>query len=378
MTGWRSLVAGLALMLAAAAMAFVLPAGRLLMAWTRIWNLAVFHGLYDSGRQAERASHTSGGHRAAPPERGWCVPGLAMRDGLPVRWRLLGRISQAKADHAAFLADVEHVTGMPWTLERRRRSRVLELAQAPPLPAVPPLPPVPLSPWLLPIGHGHHGPVWWDVREQYHLLVVAITGWWKSSFALWLTQRVSRTRGWYVVVIDPRTDSLQAQLATLRLLVTSMDGRDPDAEPVMRTLVVLDEFDGTMEPTTKAADPDYALRAELRRLVRDLLTRGGLVGFHVLALAQDPRSEAVGRGIRSKFGIRIGGGLDKAEWPLVFDAPVPYSRKGRRGQGWWLVKGGIPAELVVHSTARQRRESEGPSETTAERIIPAIGSRKWR
>jgi len=376
------LVAGLAGALAAAALTFGAPLVRLAKAWTRVWTLCVSFGLFDSHRMAARAARETSGHRTAPPERGSVWPSLRTLDGLPVSWRIVGRINQHGRDHDGFLAEVEHYLGRSWTLTRREGSRIMTLAQAPLLPEIPAHPePAFLAPWVLPVGDTALGPATWDVTAAYHRLTVGRTGSWKSSHAAWLARYARGMRRWTVVAIDPEYDDPPAWLATLERLDAELEARRPDVAYLDRYLVQVDEFDDVMDDAKTDDHPQE--RAQCRRLVRKLLRHGGKRGFHVDAYAQDPRAKVLGSGVRSKFGARAALALDLAEIPLVLNQSVPYA-PDQPGRGWFSAPGSKPVDTRFHTIPIQQQPANshpadpGAPTTRVTRIYGAIQSREWR
>lgn len=348
-----------------------------LTCWSRTWTLCVNLGLFDSGRQAERRSHTTGGHPTATPERGCVIP-WRIAGGLPAAMLAYGRVVQDAAAFEKLTGQLAHFTGRPWTCERVPRSRWIRIVQAPPLPETPAAPPATLSPWLLPVGDGRAGPVWWDVTTAYHLLVAARTGWRKTAFARWLAGYAHASGCWLVEVIDPETHSPAEIGATLRLVAELFDQAEIGADHRVRVLLIIDELPVVLRVPPRTA-VDYDLRRDNAHLVEQFLQRGGKRGIHILGLTTDPRVATLG-GVRSSFGARLAGWLDDAEYPLVLNRPVPYPQQGPPARGWWLGPGGAPVEVQVHTrpAARAPAEPDGPATTTAHRKIPAIGGRKWR
>jgi hypothetical protein len=373
------LVVALALIVAAvAAVAWSAARGLAfyLRCWVRLTALCVSLGVYDSHRQAERASHTSGGHRTAPPERGSVWPSLATLDRLPVRYRIVGRIVQHDDRLDQLTAQFQHFTGRAWTWRRRPLSRVIELAQAPVLPEIPLHPePMTLAPWILPVGDTTSGPALWDVTTAYHRLTVGRTGSRKSSHAAWLARYCRGLHRWTVIQIDPEYADPPAWHAALKRLDAELETRRPDVAYLDRYLVQIDEFDDVMDDAK--TDDHPAERAQCRRLVRKLLRHGGKRGFHVDAYAQDPRAKTLGPGIRSKFGARAALALDHAEIPLVLNQTVPYA-PDQPGRGWFSVPGARPADTRFHTEPIQQPQpnshpaDQEPPTTTVRRIYPPL------
>jgi hypothetical protein len=379
------LYAGLAGCVAAAALTFVVPLVRFVTVWLRLMTIATTLGAYDSSRQAESASHPRTGIRPRPPERGHVRPALGgWANGLPRCWVIYGKIVPPEDKFDRFEREAEHYTDLAWTLTRRRRGRSLLLAQAPLLPEVPAQPePAFLAPWVLPVGETTTGPALWDVTKAYHLLVCAMTGYWKSSFALWLADYARRSRYWRVVHVDPEVDSPAAQLAKLADVEREFDRRDPLVEPSSRVLVIIDEARNVLRVPLKSS-PHYETRRQIAALVEDkLLDRGGKRGIHVVALTVDARAQVIGGHVRSCFGASMAGGLDDNEWPLVFGRDVPRPTAGP-GAYWWQRADGAPLDEVrVHAIPYQRQANSHPSygdaqTTTVTRIFGAIGAKKWR
>lgn len=400
------LVVALALMAAAVVGAFIVPAVRWFRCWTRLWNLAVSFQYFDSGRQATRASHTGGGHRTAPPERGSIWPSLRTRGGLPACYRIVGRINQHGRDDQGFLAEVAHHTGREWTLERSRLSRVLVLRQAPPPLAAVPMPRVDVAAigwwYQFPIGTSRTGPVWWNPAddETANLLVVARTGWGKSHLATNLLDHADAAPdgNWLVYVIDPEEALPTAnhaavgdtgvtpddQLAVLGQVDVLFTHR-PVGAATSRVLVLIDEFPAVMEAPTRAAT-DYEARRQVIALIEKFLKRGRKRGIHVVAFAQDPRAKVIGGAVRSAFGARLAGWLDIAEVPLALRRPVPRLLTGQ-GHGWWCAKEADPVEIQTYDRAGRQQHAharpdpareEAPTTTTAYRIFGAISARRGR
>jgi hypothetical protein len=335
--------------------ALVRPAVFYLTVWSRLTTICVDLGIYDSGRQAERASHTTGGHRTASPSRGSTWPSLKTRGGLPAWYWVVGRIVQDPDRLDLLVAQFGHYTGRPWTWQRLPRSRRIKVIQARPLPdtPTPPAAPVAVMPHVLPVGETRTGPALWDVTVAYHRLTVARTGWRKTSHATWLRGYAAAVRSWDVVTVDPEDDSPETWAAKLRQVAAELDRRPPGQVPASRVLVQIDEFDEVMRPAARTAR-DHAVRVEVHDLVWKLLRHGGKRGIHLDAYAQDPRAKALGGDVRSKFGARVAGALEHGEVPLVLDRPVPRALRGA-GRGWWLMAAGYqPEETVFHTTPIQQ------------------------
>jgi hypothetical protein len=211
-----------------------------------------------------------------------------------------------------------------------------------------------------------------------------MTGWWKSSFALWLADYAGRLPYWTRVIrVDPEKDSPAEQLAKLRQVEVEFDRRDPEVEPTSRVLVIVDEARNVLR-VPPAGHPQRETRRQIATLVEEFLDRGGKRGIHVVALTVDPRAEVIGGHNRSCFGARMAGGLDSGEWPLVFGRDVPRPADGP-GCYWWQRADAAPLEEIrVHAIPYQRRRSRpawhasppGPSTWTATRIFGAISAPK--
>jgi hypothetical protein len=372
------LVVGLAGCVAAAALTFVLPLVHFITVWSRLTTIATTLGAYDSHRQAESASHPRTGIRPRPPERGHVRPALGgWANGLPRCWVIYGKTVPPEDKFDRFEREAQHYTDLAWTLTRRRRGRSLLLAQAPAQPE-----PSFLAPWVLPVGETATGPALWDVTAAYHCLVVARTGWGKSSFALWLGGYVRRLRHWQVEVIDPSIHDQLTIRRTLGRVEAAYDARDPLVEPTTRILLVIDETRSVLRIPAKTS-PSYAPRRDAATLVEEkFLDQGGKRGIHVLALTVDARADAIGGHVRSCFDARLAGWLDAGEYALALDRPVPHARKGPRGRGWWRNPDGTLQEVQAHLTPYQRQAnshppSGGAQTTTVTRIFGALGTRKW-